>query len=163
MLVASVQEGLEGPPIQVNPMTFHPNLVISGGAPYAENEWKSLKIGNENFLVSLILLEFIVHAVVWCMQPLPDDQFKSLRRRSEEIKGTLGYSSILQEGEVAIHIQNTALVLSSCPPRANAGRKPVDEFGDNMNIGGGSRRQFQSLLNGYPLTSVVNLFMEHEA
>lgn len=57
MSVADVQEGLEGPPIQVNPMRFRPNLVISGGAPYAEDEWRSLKIGNQNFVVSLILLE----------------------------------------------------------------------------------------------------------
>ncbi|KAG5546857.1 hypothetical protein RHGRI_018880 [Rhododendron griersonianum] len=51
MSVADVQEeGLEGPPIQVNPMRFRPNLVISGGAPYAEDEWRSLKIGNQNFV-----------------------------------------------------------------------------------------------------------------
>ncbi|KAE9458442.1 hypothetical protein C3L33_09665, partial [Rhododendron williamsianum] len=49
-LSLNVQEGLEGPPIQVNPMRFRPNLVISGGAPYAEDEWRSLKIGNQNFV-----------------------------------------------------------------------------------------------------------------
>ncbi|KAF7140730.1 hypothetical protein RHSIM_Rhsim06G0239800 [Rhododendron simsii] len=49
-LSSNVQEGLGGPPIQVNPMRFRPNLVISGGAPYAEDEWRSLKIGNQNFV-----------------------------------------------------------------------------------------------------------------
>ncbi|XP_058218468.1 molybdenum cofactor sulfurase isoform X1 [Rhododendron vialii] len=49
-LSSNVQEGLEGPPIQVNPMRFRPNLVVSGGAPYAEDEWRSLKIGNQNFV-----------------------------------------------------------------------------------------------------------------
>ncbi|XP_057461598.1 molybdenum cofactor sulfurase isoform X2 [Actinidia eriantha] len=49
-LSANVQEGLQGPPIQVNPMRFRPNLVISGGTPYAEDQWRSLKIGNKSFL-----------------------------------------------------------------------------------------------------------------
>lgn len=55
MLVPDVQEGIEGP-IQVNPMRFRPNLVISGGAPYAEDEWRNLKVGNASFVVSLNLL-----------------------------------------------------------------------------------------------------------
>ncbi|CAL5402452.1 unnamed protein product [Camellia sinensis] len=50
LLVADVQEGFQGPPIQINPMRFRPNLVISGGAPYAEDEWRSLKIGNKYFV-----------------------------------------------------------------------------------------------------------------
>ncbi|KAF5948976.1 hypothetical protein HYC85_014933 [Camellia sinensis] len=49
-LSSNVQEGFQGPPIQINPMRFRPNLVISGGAPYAEDEWRSLKIGNKYFV-----------------------------------------------------------------------------------------------------------------
>ncbi|KAH7557794.1 hypothetical protein JRO89_XS11G0221900 [Xanthoceras sorbifolium] len=39
----------EGAPVQVNPMRFRPNLVISGGEPYAEDGWRNLKIGNQHF------------------------------------------------------------------------------------------------------------------
>ena len=56
MLAADVQEGLQGSPIQVNPMRFRPNLVISGGTPYAEDQWRSFKIGNKSFVVSPNLL-----------------------------------------------------------------------------------------------------------
>lgn len=35
--------------LQVNPMRFRPNLVISGGRPYAEDEWRNIKIGNKYF------------------------------------------------------------------------------------------------------------------
>lgn len=38
-----------GSPIQVNPMRFRPNLVIAGGEPYAEDGWRSIKIGNKYF------------------------------------------------------------------------------------------------------------------
>ncbi|KAK9275964.1 hypothetical protein L1049_023239 [Liquidambar formosana] len=48
-LSANSQKGSRGPPIQVNPMRFRPNLVISGGEPYAEDGWKNLKIGNKYF------------------------------------------------------------------------------------------------------------------
>ncbi|KAL6998953.1 Molybdenum cofactor sulfurase [Sarracenia purpurea var. burkii] len=49
-LSSNVQEGLPGQQIQVNPMRFRPNLVISGGIPYAEDEWRSLRIGNKYFV-----------------------------------------------------------------------------------------------------------------
>ncbi|XP_038901662.1 molybdenum cofactor sulfurase isoform X3 [Benincasa hispida] len=35
--------------LQVDPMRFRPNLVISGGRPYAEDEWRNIKIGNKYF------------------------------------------------------------------------------------------------------------------
>ncbi|KAL6314879.1 hypothetical protein AAG906_029096 [Vitis piasezkii] len=38
-----------GPQIQLNPLRFRPNLVISGGEPYDEDGWLSLKIGNKCF------------------------------------------------------------------------------------------------------------------
>ncbi|XP_057988840.1 molybdenum cofactor sulfurase isoform X1 [Hevea brasiliensis] len=44
-----VQKGTHGTSLQVNPMRFRPNLVISGGEPYAEDGWRSLKIGNKSF------------------------------------------------------------------------------------------------------------------
>ena len=56
MFVADVQEGLQGPPIQVNPMRFRPNLLISGGTSCAEDQWRSLKIGNKSYLISPNLL-----------------------------------------------------------------------------------------------------------
>ncbi|KAK4439592.1 Molybdenum cofactor sulfurase [Sesamum alatum] len=34
---------------EVNPSRFRPNLVVSGGKPYAEDGWRSLKIGQTNF------------------------------------------------------------------------------------------------------------------
>ncbi|XP_047981964.1 molybdenum cofactor sulfurase isoform X2 [Salvia hispanica] len=36
-------------PAEINPMRFRPNIVVSGGKPYAEDGWKSLKIGESNF------------------------------------------------------------------------------------------------------------------
>ncbi|KAA3467859.1 molybdenum cofactor sulfurase isoform X1 [Gossypium australe] len=36
-------------PPNVNPMRFRPNLVISGGEPYAEDGWRNLRIGNTYF------------------------------------------------------------------------------------------------------------------
>ncbi|XP_042007194.1 molybdenum cofactor sulfurase-like isoform X2 [Salvia splendens] len=36
-------------PAEVNPMRFRPNIVVSGGKPYAEDGWKILKIGESNF------------------------------------------------------------------------------------------------------------------
>ncbi|KAJ4705834.1 Molybdenum cofactor sulfurase [Melia azedarach] len=41
-----------GTPVQVSPKRFRPNLVISGGEPYAEDGWRNLKIGN-NYFTSL--------------------------------------------------------------------------------------------------------------
>ncbi|KAL0443167.1 UNVERIFIED_CONTAM: Molybdenum cofactor sulfurase [Sesamum latifolium] len=37
-------------PIEVDPSRFRPNLVVSGGKPYAEDGWRSLKIGQMNFM-----------------------------------------------------------------------------------------------------------------
>ncbi|KAJ0257164.1 Molybdenum cofactor sulfurase [Hirschfeldia incana] len=34
---------------KLNPHRFRPNLVISGGEPYAEDKWKTLKIGDSSF------------------------------------------------------------------------------------------------------------------
>ncbi|KAF2317666.1 hypothetical protein GH714_039504 [Hevea brasiliensis] len=48
-LSQNVQKGTQGTSLQVNPMRFRPNLVISGGEPYAEDGWRSLKIGNKSF------------------------------------------------------------------------------------------------------------------
>ncbi|XP_060967881.1 molybdenum cofactor sulfurase isoform X3 [Cannabis sativa] len=44
-----VQKGTEGASFKVNPMRFRPNLVISGGEPYAEDGWKNLRIRNKYF------------------------------------------------------------------------------------------------------------------
>nr|CAN76020.1 hypothetical protein VITISV_010646 [Vitis vinifera] len=44
-----VQKSSTGPQIQLNPLRFRPNLVISGGEPYHEDGWLSLKIGNKCF------------------------------------------------------------------------------------------------------------------
>ncbi|CAN7098649.1 unnamed protein product [Brassica rapa subsp. narinosa] len=34
---------------KLNPQRFRPNLVIAGGEPYAEDKWRTLKIGDTNF------------------------------------------------------------------------------------------------------------------
>jgi molybdenum cofactor sulfurtransferase len=39
-------------------MTFRPNLVISGGEPYAEDGWRNLKIGDNKFTVSSLNFEW---------------------------------------------------------------------------------------------------------
>ncbi|KAH7560814.1 hypothetical protein JRO89_XS10G0116000 [Xanthoceras sorbifolium] len=49
VLAPNVKEGTYGAPVQVNPMRFRPNLVISGGEPYAEDGWRNLKIENQHF------------------------------------------------------------------------------------------------------------------
>lgn len=46
------QKGSYGQRSEVSTMRFRPNLVISGGEPYAEDGWKSLEIGGEYFTVS---------------------------------------------------------------------------------------------------------------
>lgn len=43
-------------------MRFRPNLVVSGGEPYAEDRWRNLKIGNNCFTVSHQHLEL---ANIW--------------------------------------------------------------------------------------------------
>ncbi|KAL6562442.1 Molybdenum cofactor sulfurase [Orobanche gracilis] len=43
------QNGSNKQPSEVNPIRFRPNLVVSGGKPYAEDGWRSLKIGERNF------------------------------------------------------------------------------------------------------------------
>ncbi|KAK9937512.1 hypothetical protein M0R45_014295 [Rubus argutus] len=45
----NVQKGAQGTGGQIDPMRFRPNLVISGGEPYAEDGWRNLKIGNKYF------------------------------------------------------------------------------------------------------------------
>ncbi|KAL5545083.1 hypothetical protein UlMin_008867 [Ulmus minor] len=44
-----VQKGDQGAPVEVNPTRFRPNLVVSGGEPYAEDGWRNLKIGSKHF------------------------------------------------------------------------------------------------------------------
>ncbi|XP_071725755.1 molybdenum cofactor sulfurase isoform X2 [Rutidosis leptorrhynchoides] len=48
-LKSSKEEGSIGSPMEVNSMRFRPNLVISGGDPYVEDSWSSLKIGSNHF------------------------------------------------------------------------------------------------------------------
>ncbi|KAJ9562674.1 hypothetical protein OSB04_007834 [Centaurea solstitialis] len=44
------QKGSVGLRVQVDAMRFRPNLVVSGGEPYAEDGWSGLKIGNNHFM-----------------------------------------------------------------------------------------------------------------
>ncbi|KAF7154448.1 hypothetical protein RHSIM_Rhsim01G0117700 [Rhododendron simsii] len=144
---ANDHEGLEGLPIQVNPMRFRPNLVISGGVEHhAEDEGRSLKIGNEIFLLFV--------ACNCCLMINLNSQEGEVRRSKEPLATLASYRRV--KGKTWIH--GFRIQLWCCPPRADPSRKPVGEFGDSMDILGGSRRQYRSLLNGYPLTSVVNLF-----
>ncbi|XP_048228629.1 molybdenum cofactor sulfurase isoform X2 [Ricinus communis] len=48
-LSLNVQKGTHGTSIQIDPMRFRPNLVISGGEPHAEDGWRSLEIGSMYF------------------------------------------------------------------------------------------------------------------
>ncbi|PON58797.1 Glycine dehydrogenase [Trema orientale] len=47
--IRDAQKGTEGASFQVYPMRFRPNLVISGGEPYAEDGWRNLRIGHKYF------------------------------------------------------------------------------------------------------------------
>ncbi|XP_059443756.1 molybdenum cofactor sulfurase isoform X3 [Corylus avellana] len=49
---SNAKKGSSGVPVEVSPMRFRPNLVISGGEPYAEDGWRNLKIG-DNYFTSL--------------------------------------------------------------------------------------------------------------
>lgn len=51
-MAADMKKGALGAPVQVNPMRFRPNIVTSGGEPYAEDGWRNIKIGNNCFTVS---------------------------------------------------------------------------------------------------------------
>ncbi|CAA0815509.1 Molybdenum cofactor sulfurase [Striga hermonthica] len=43
------QTGSNNHPPEIDQKRFRPNLVVSGGEPYAEDEWRNLKIGEINF------------------------------------------------------------------------------------------------------------------
>ncbi|KVI10249.1 Aminotransferase, class V/Cysteine desulfurase [Cynara cardunculus var. scolymus] len=53
-LNSSRQEGSVGLRMQVDAMRFRPNLVVSGGEPYAEDGWSSLKIGGNHFMGKIL-------------------------------------------------------------------------------------------------------------
>ncbi|KAL0398999.1 UNVERIFIED_CONTAM: Molybdenum cofactor sulfurase [Sesamum radiatum] len=48
-LRSKLHNGSNERPIEVDPSRFRPNLVVSGGKPYAEDGWRSLKIAETNF------------------------------------------------------------------------------------------------------------------
>lgn len=48
-LSSDVQKGISGKAIQVSASRFRPNLVVSGGRPYAEDGWRYIRIGNKYF------------------------------------------------------------------------------------------------------------------
>ena len=52
MLETVKTKGPVGLPTEVDAMRFRPNLVISGGVPFAEDNWSGLKIGSNHFMVS---------------------------------------------------------------------------------------------------------------
>ncbi|OWM89521.1 hypothetical protein CDL15_Pgr024269 [Punica granatum] len=47
--LAHVEEGAQQSPIRISPNRFRPNLIISGGEPYAEDSLRTLKIGGNLF------------------------------------------------------------------------------------------------------------------
>ncbi|KAG9146810.1 hypothetical protein Leryth_005122 [Lithospermum erythrorhizon] len=48
-LNSNMRNAHNGESVQVNTMRFRPNLVISGGTPYAEDGWNALRIGQKYF------------------------------------------------------------------------------------------------------------------
>ncbi|XP_022149605.1 molybdenum cofactor sulfurase isoform X2 [Momordica charantia] len=52
-LNSNVGKDIRRTSVRVNPTRFRPNLVISGGRPYAEDEWRNIKIGNNKYFRSL--------------------------------------------------------------------------------------------------------------
>jgi len=51
-MLLDVQKGIYGKVMQVSASRFRPNLVVSGGRPYAEDGWRYIRIGNKYFSVS---------------------------------------------------------------------------------------------------------------
>ncbi|XP_047160316.1 molybdenum cofactor sulfurase-like isoform X2 [Vigna umbellata] len=50
MMLIDVQKGISGKAmVQVSASRFRPNLVVSGGRPYAEDGWRYIRIGNKHF------------------------------------------------------------------------------------------------------------------
>ncbi|GAB2286645.1 Molybdenum cofactor sulfurase [Dionaea muscipula] len=49
-LCSNMKRGCRLPPLQVSAIRFRPNLVISGGKPYAEDGWTRVTIGSNNFI-----------------------------------------------------------------------------------------------------------------
>ncbi|XP_073061585.1 molybdenum cofactor sulfurase-like [Primulina eburnea] len=48
-LKSKLQNSSRGQFVEVSTSRFRPNLVVSGGEPYAEDRWRSIKIGDKNF------------------------------------------------------------------------------------------------------------------
>jgi uncharacterized protein YcbX len=44
--------------LEVDPMRFRPNLIISGAEPYEEYDWHSVTVGNEHFIVCILAMLF---------------------------------------------------------------------------------------------------------
>lgn len=48
-LKSKLQNSSRGQFVEVSPSRFRPNLVVTDGEPYAEDRWRSIKIGDQNF------------------------------------------------------------------------------------------------------------------
>ncbi|GAB2286610.1 Molybdenum cofactor sulfurase [Dionaea muscipula] len=107
-----MKRGCRLPPLQVSAIRFHPNLVISGGKPNAEDGWTRVTIGSNNFIVGEVhrtkappccIANFgkrgFLDNVTWRMQPMPDDKFWASRRAGSEVKRTIGHLGIYRRSK----------------------------------------------------------------
>ncbi|KAG4990095.1 hypothetical protein JHK87_023552 [Glycine soja] len=62
-LSSDVQKGIYGKVMQVSASRFRPNLVVSGGRPYAEDGWRYIRIGNKYFSQGKILFGILLKHV----------------------------------------------------------------------------------------------------
>lgn len=67
LLSAHREKGSQQLPVQISSDRFRPNLIVSGGEPYVEDSWSTLRIGGNIFTVSFPL-PVLFSIFIWLTQ-----------------------------------------------------------------------------------------------